>query len=159
MQQKEVAKWLKVITIITGLAGVIFFFLIMPVMAADVAEMYPEVAYMKWPGMIYGWSIGVLCYAILFQFWKVCVEIGRDNSFSAENAKSFKVISRLAVLLAVVWFAGLVFLAIMKCLGPAYAIFMILIAFICIVVGVLAAALSHLVYKSYELRQENELTI
>lgn len=159
MQQKEVAKWLKGITILIGIAGIIFFLVLMPVLAWQVAWWYPEVAYLKWPGILYGWCIGVLCYGILFQFWKVCVEIGRDNSFSVENAKSFREISRLAVLCAVLWFAGLVFLAIMKILGPAYAIFMILMSFIFVVVAVLAAALSHLVYKSYELRQENELTI
>ena len=159
MKQMEVSKWLKAITVLTGIAGLFFFFLVMPVMAHDIAVMYPEAAYLLWPGMIYGWGIGVICYAILWQFWKVCVEIGRDNSFSAENARAFAVISRLAVCMAVVWFAGVVFLALVHALGPAFGIFMILIAFICIVVAVLSAALSHLVYKSYEMRRENELTI
>lgn len=159
MGQREVSKWLKGITILAGLAGFLFFFLVMPVMAEDIAAAYPEAAYLMWPGIFYGWGIGVVCYAILYQFWKVCVEIGRDNSFSAENARSFVVISRLALLLAAVWFGGLVFLAVTRCLAPAFGIFMILVTFICIVVAVLAAALSHLIYKSYELRRENELTI
>lgn len=159
MRQMEVSKWLKAITILMGVAGLLFFFLVMPVMAKDLAAAYPEAAYLMWPGILYGWGIGVICYAILYQFWKVCVEIGRDNSFSEENAKSFVMISRLAVAMAVVWFGGVVFLAIIHCLSPAFGIFMILIAFICIVVAVLAAALSHLIYKSYEMRQENDLTI
>lgn len=159
MSQMEVSKWLKGITILTGLAGLLFFFLVMPMLAKDLAAGYPEAAYLMWPGIFYGWGIGVICYAILYQFWKVCVEIGRDNSFSAENARSFVVISRLAVLMAAVWFGGLVFLAVIRSLGPAFGIFMILITFICIVVAVLAAALSHLIYKSYELRKEQELTI
>ena len=86
MSQKEVSRWLKGITIAIGLMGVLFFFVVMPYMAQDRADTYPEVSYLMWPGMIYGWGIGVICYAILYQFWKVCVEIGRDNSFSAENA-------------------------------------------------------------------------
>ncbi len=159
MKQMEVSKWLKVITILTGIAGLLFFFLVMPVLAWDMAQGYAEAAYLMWPGMIYGWGIGVICYAILYQFWKVCVEIGRDNSFSAENAHSFVIISRLMVFMAAVWFVGLVFLAVIHCLGPAFGIFMILCTFICIVVAVLAAALSHLIYKSYEMRQEQELTI
>ena len=159
MKQMEVSKWLKVITVLTGIAGRFLFFLVMPVMAHDIAVMYPEAAYLLWPGMIYGWGIGVICYAILWEFWKVCVEIGRDNSFSAENARAFAVISRLALVLAVVWFAGVVFLALVHALGAALAFFMLLIAFVSVVVAVLSAALSHLVYKSYEMRQENELTI
>ena len=159
MQQTEVSKWLKTITILTGIAGLVFFLVVMPILAHDVAAMYPEAAYLMWPGMIYGWGIGVLCYAILYQFWGVCVEIGRDNSFSRENAAAFRRISRLAVALAELWFGGVVFLAFVRCLGPAFAIFMVLIALICLVVAVLAAALSHLVYKAYEMRRENELTI
>ena len=159
MQQMEVSKWLKSITILTGVAGLIFFFVVLPLMARDVAETYPGVAYLMWPGLIYGWVIGAICYMILYQFWKVCVEIGRDNSFSAENAESFRVISRLAVLLSCAWFIGVVFLAIVRALDPALAIIMILFAFICTIVAVLSAALSHLIYKSYEMRQENDLTI
>ena len=159
MQQMEVSKWLKAITILTAIAGLIFFLVVMPLLAHDFAVMYPEAAYLMWPGMIYGWCIGVVCYAILYRFWKVCVEIGRDNSFSEENAIAFRTISRLAMVLAGMWFCGVVFLAIVRALGPAFAIFMILIAFICIVIAVLAAALSHLIYKSYEMRRENDLTI
>lgn len=159
MKQMEVSKWLKAITILTGIAGLLFFLWVMPVLAQDMAMAYPEAAYLMWPGMIYGWGIGGICYGILYQFWKVCVEIGRDNSFSAENARSFVAISRLAAVMAAAWFAGLVFLAVIHCLGPAFGIFMILCTFICIVAAVLAAALSHLIYKSYEMRQEQELTI
>ena len=159
MQQGQVAKWLKGITVLTGIAGLLFFLWVMPVMAESIVEAYPKAAHLKWPGIIYGWGIGVICYAILYQFWRVCVQIGRDNSFSEENSRSFAQISRLAVLMAVIWFAGVVFLAAVKYLGPAIGIFMILVAFICIVAAVLSAALSHLIYKAYEMRQENDLTI
>ena len=101
----------------------------------------------------------MVCYAILYQFWKVCIQIGRDNSFSAENARSFALISRFAVVLAAIWFAGVVALAILKYLVPVYGFFMLLIAVIFIAVAVLSAALSHLTYKAYEMRQENDLTI
>ncbi len=65
-----------------------------------------SLAYLFMPGLLYGWCIAVICYAILYQFWKVCVQIGKDNSFSKENAKCFRNISHFALLLAVVWFAG-----------------------------------------------------
>ena len=65
----------------------------------------------------------------------------------------------LALGMAVVWFLGVVFLTLVHAMGAVLGFFMLLVAFICVVVAVLSAALSHLVYKSYELRQENELTI
>ena len=101
----------------------------------------------------------VICYAILYQFWKVCVQIGKDNSFSKENAKCFRNISHFALLLAVVWFAGIVFLAILAVRQPGISIFMITAVLLSVMISVLAAALSHLILKAYELKQENELTI
>ena len=151
MSQKQVAGWLKGITLSIAGMGLLFFGLVVPYLAWDMAVTYP--------GILYGWGIAVFCYAILYQFWKVCVQIGRDNSFSGENARSFVVISRLAFVLAVVWFAGILFLAAKRALGPAFLIFMILLIFINVVIAVLAAALSHLIYKSYEMKQDAELTI
>lgn len=159
MRQMETAKWLKGITIILGIMGLLFFFLIMPLLAEEMAKNYPEVSFLYWPGLIYGWFIAFFCYAILLQFWKVCVQIGRDNSFSKENAKAFAVISRLALLLAGVWFFGMLALALQRWLNPGIGIFMILAVMMSIVIAILAAALSHLIQKAYELKLENELTI
>lgn len=159
MSQKQVAGWLKGITLSIAGMGLVFFGLVVPYLAWDMAVTYPDYAALRIPGILYGWGIAVLCYAILYQFWKVCVQIGRDNSFSSENARSFVVISRLAFVLAVVWFAGILFLAAKRALGPAFLIFMILLIFINVVIAVLAAALSHLIYKSYEMKQDAELTI
>ena len=87
------------------------------------------------------------------------LQIGKDNSFSKENAKCFRNISHFALLLAVVWFAGIVFLAILAVRQPGISIFMITAVLLSVMISVLAAALSHLILKAYELKQENELTI
>lgn len=68
-------------------------------------------------------------------------------------------ISHFALLLSVVWFAGIVFLAILAVRQPGISIFMITAVLLSVMISVLAAALSHLVLKAYELKQENELTI
>ncbi len=107
MKQSEISGWLKGITIAIGIVGVVFFFLLVPILAGEMKREYPQAAFLYLPGMAYSYVIAAGCYAILYQFWTVCREIGRDNSFSKENA----------------------------------------------------AALSHLVWKAYELKQENELTI
>ena len=140
MSQKQVAGWLKGITLSIAGMGLLFFGLVVPYLAWDMAVTYPDYAALRIPGILYGWGIAVFCYAILYQFWKVCVQIGRDNSFSGENA-------------------GILFLVAKRALGPAFLIFMILLIFINVVIAVLAAALSHLIYKSYEMKQDAELTI
>lgn len=159
MKQAEIAKWLKGITISIGIMGAVFFFLLVPMLAGDMRKGYPEAAFLYLPGLLYSYVIAAGCYAVLYQFWTVCVQIGRDRSFSKENARAFKQISRIAAVMEVVWFAGLVGLAVLHCVQPAIMIFMVAAVFMSFVVAVCAAALSHLVYKAYELKQESELTI
>lgn len=159
MKQAEIAKWLKAITWAIGIMGAVVFFVLVPILAKEMRRMYPEAAFLYWPGLVYNLTVAVGCYAILFQFWTVCREIGRDNSFSMENAAAFKRISALAVILAGVWavaFAGLILL---KCAQPGIMMFLIFAMFMSFIVAICAAALSHLVLKAYELKQENELTI
>lgn len=159
MKQTEVAKWLKGITAVIALMGAVFFFFLMPVMADEMRTGYPEVSFLYWPGMIYGWVIAVFCYAILFQFWKVCVQIGRDNSFSEENAQAFVKISRLALWMGGFWFLGMFVLVMNRWMNPGIGILMITATLLSVILAILAAALSHLILKAYELKRENELTI
>ena len=82
MSQKQVAGWLKGITLSIAGMGLLFFGLVVPYLAWDMAVTYPDYAALRIPGILYGWGIAVFCYAILYQFWKVCVQIGRlDRHF------------------------------------------------------------------------------
>lgn len=47
--------------------------------------------------VFFSWYTAVLCYGVLFQFWNVCTQIGRDNSFSLENVRSFHRMAMLGV--------------------------------------------------------------
>lgn len=159
MKQSEIAKWLKGIAWAIGGMGAVFFFLLVPALAGSMCQDYPEAAYLYWPGLVYGWVIAAICYAMLLQFWNICTQIGRDNSFSMENAMAFKRMSRMAVLMAVLWFAGIVSLVVMRWVQPAIMLFMIFAMLLSFIAAICTAALSHLVLKAYELKQENELTI
>lgn len=159
MKQSEIAGWLKGITIAIGIVGAVFFFLLVPILAGEMKREYPQAAFLYLPGLVYSCVIAIGCYAILYQFWTVCREIGRDNSFSKENAAAFKKISRLAVVLAGIWFVGLAGLILLKVIQPGIMLCMIFAIFVSFAVAICAAALSHLVWKAYELKQENELTI
>lgn len=152
MKQMEVSKWLKGITITLGVMGLLFFLFIMSVLAEEAVRSDPKTALLYWPGIIYGWGIAIFCYAILFRFWKVCTQIGRDNSFFGENARAFVVISRLAFGLGGVWFLGLLILAWNRWLNVGMGNFLILAALVSIILAILSAALSHLILKAYELK-------
>ncbi len=159
MKQEEIAKWLTWITYSIGMAGAVVFFFLVPIVAGQMRLEYPEAAWLYWPGLGCNFLVAAGCYLILYQFWTVCREIGRDNSFSMENAQAFKRISRIAAGLAVVWFLALAGLTVVHALWAGILLFLFFAVFISFAVAICAAALSHLVWKAYEMKQENELTI
>lgn len=159
MTQSEISKWLKAVTVLLAVMGTIFFFLIVPILAVISRRRYPELSFLFYPGLAYTLIIAVPCYAILYQFWQVCRQIGRDNTFSTQNANAFVTVSRLAFFLAIEWFVGLLFLAVTGWMKTGALVILIFAIFLSIIVTIISAALSHLILKAYELRQENELTI
>ena len=159
MTQSEISKWLKAVTVLLAVMGMVFFFMVIPVLAVISKRYYPELAFLFYPGLVYDLMIAVPCYAILYHFWQVCRQIGCDNSFSKENADAFAAISRLAFFLMIEWFVGLPLLAIGGWMKTGALVILIFGVFLSMIVTIAAAALSHLILKAYELRQENELTI
>lgn len=159
MTQSEISKWLKAVAVLLAVMGGIFFFAIVPVLAIISKQRYPELAFLFYPGIAYNLAIAVPCYGILYQFWQVCRQIGNANSFSKENADAFAAISRFAFFLAIEWFIGLLFLAVGGWIKTGALVILVFGIFLSIIVTIVAAALSHLILKAYELRQENELTI
>jgi len=159
MSQKSIAKILKVFCVFVAVVGAFFFFLYAPLLVDDLAFMYPEAAYLKWPGLVGIWLIAILCYAVLVNFWMICVRIGEDNSFCNENANGMKRMGLLSFAVAVLLTAAMVFLGCSGFLGIAY--FVVYFLLMCVVcgVGVLCLALSALIRRAAQLKEENDLTI
>jgi len=159
MSQESIAKILKVFCVFVAVVGAFFFFLYAPLLVDDLAFMYPEAAYLKWPGLVGIWLIAILCYAVLVNFWMICVRIGEDNSFCNENANGMKRMGLLSFAVAVLLTAAMVFLGCSGFLGIAY--FVVYFLLMCVVcgVGVLCLALSALIRRAAQLKEENDLTI
>lgn len=62
MKQTEISKWLKGITLVVGLMGLLFFALIVPAFALTTTRTYPEIRYLFWPALIYLLGMAILCY-------------------------------------------------------------------------------------------------
>lgn len=159
MNQKKMSIMLKTIAVFAGIMGIICLAIIMPFMARECRIMYEEAAYLYWPGMCFGWLIGVLFFIALYQFWKICNEIGRDNSFSEENMRSLNIISVSALAAAGICFVGLVSLILNGTISIGFFVLMSLLVFVSLTISIIATVLSHLVKKAYELKQESEFTI
>lgn len=105
------------------------------------------------------WFTAVLCFFIVFQFWKISDQIGRENSFSEENAVSFHRMTVSSIIIVIQYIIRIIlFIALDKVnIMSLYLRGGMAIAFI--LFAVLTEALAGLVRNAYEMKQEADLTI
>ena len=159
MEQKTLSKWLKLILLGMGICGLAVYLLVVPSFGDSLRSQYPEFADRYWPWLIFIWVSGIPCYAVLVLGWRIAANIGRDASFSLENARFLRSIAVLAALDAAYVFLGNLAMLFLDMSHPGVVLLSLLVVFAGAAVAVAAAALSHLVRKAALLQEENDLTI
>ena len=98
-------------------------------------------------------------YAALLLAWRMFASIGRDQSFTAANARRLKYMSWLACGDAVAYLLALPLLSAVTSIQPFTVLVLLGLAFVGVCLSVACACLSHLVKKAADLKQDQELTI
>ena len=159
MAQKTLSNWLKGAILCLALFGLLIFGFVIPSYGLSLASMNPEYAHCFWPWMTLMILVALPCYAALVIGWKIAADIGRDRSFSEENAKRMRWISNLAFADVLLFFCGNILLLFSNMSHPGVMLISLLPDMFGIAVAVCAAALSHLIYKSAQMQQDVDLTI
>lgn len=159
MSQKSLSRWLKAIIGGMAICGALIYLYIIPILGRDLVDARPEYTSWYFPWLAVVLVSAIPCYWGLYFGWKISTEIGKDNSFSMENAEYLKNISILAALDSLYFFAANVVFMVINMNHPGVFLISLIVVFIGVAVTVAAAALSHLVRKAAEIQQENELTI
>ena len=159
MEQKTLSRWLKVILVGVGLCGLVVYGAVLPLYGQSLVGQNPDMANRYWPWLIFLWATGVPCYAALVIGWRIAVNIGKDRSFSEDNARHLKRIAFLAAGDSVFFFVGNVVLLFANMSHPGVVLASLLVVFAGVAVTVAAAALSHLVLKAAMLQEQSDLTI
>ena len=159
MEQKTLAKWLKIILVGIGIGGLVVFFFILPSFGISIMQDYPEFSNRYWPWLIFLWACGIPCYAVLFFGWKIASNIGRDQSFSEINAKYLKWIAYFAAGDGMFFFVGNILMLLTNMSHPGIVLLSLLVVFAGVAVAVASGALSHLVKKAALLQEQSDLTI
>ena len=159
MTQMSLSRWLKGILGGIGACGALIYFCLAPCFGKDLAEAYPEFSGCYWPWLAVLWVSAIPCCLALYFGWRIAAEIGRDNSFSMENARHLKRISILAVADSGYFFAANLALLLLDMSHPSVFLASLLVEFAGVAIAVAAAALSHLVQKAAKMQEENDLTI
>ena len=159
MKQKELAFWLKIIIIGTAVCGLIIYAGIIPHFLRYLVEQNSFAEKNTLPWLISIWVSAIPCYVVLILGWFVSSNIGKDNSFSKENARHLKWVSFMALIDVVYYFViNLIFL-IADMSHPFVMGIALIICFCGPAFSVVTAALSHLVDKASVMKEENDLTI
>ena len=156
---KHPERGMKLAALAAALIGLLAAFVFLPMLASALLEEFPAYQKWYWPCLIYGWVVLLPGFAGLWEFWKICVEIGRDNSFSQKNARSLFRICLLALTMAALLAVGVAALCLLGMGLPALLIAMLGFGAACALVALLANALSQLVRRAAAIKRENDLTI
>ncbi|HIS03288.1 MAG TPA: DUF2975 domain-containing protein [Candidatus Pullichristensenella avicola] len=156
---KHPERGMKLAALAAALIGLLAAFVFLPMLASALLEEFPAYQKWYWPCLIYGWAVLVPGFAGLWEFWKICVEIGRDNSFSQKNARSLFRICTLAVTMAALLAVGVAALCLLGMGLPMLLIAMLGFAAACALVALLSNALSLLVRRAAAIQTENDLTV
>ncbi len=156
MTQKKLANWLKGIIIGVGLCGFIVYLYVVPFLGKDIVNNMPEFSYCFWPWLVFVWTTAIPCYLVSFWGWRIAIEISKDNSFSTANATNLKKIMIATIADSALFFAGNIIFLFLNMNHPGTLLFSIIVCFAGVAVAVISAALSHLVKKAANLKDENE---
>jgi hypothetical protein len=160
MKQKTLSNWLKFIVAGVGICGLVIYLLVIPMLGKTVAAADSGVFdRMYWPWLVLIWVTGLPVYAALAFGWIIASNIGKDRSFSVENARLLKWISCLAAGDAAFFFLGNLVYLLLDWSHPGVMLLSLIVIFVGVAISVAAAALSHLVMKAVLLQEQNELTI
>ncbi len=159
MKQKEFAFWLKFIIIGAAICGLVIYFLLFPHFTDYLVRQNSILERNKLPWLIMIWISAIPCYIVLVFSWLISDNIGKDRSFSEENARYLKWISYMAIIDVIYFFISNGIFLLNDMSHPFAMGIVIIICFVGTGISVLAAALSHLVMKAAQIEEENELTI
>lgn len=101
----------------------------------------------------------VPCFAALWLAFAIFTQIGKNNSFCAENARRLRIISRLALTDTFIYAVLAVLLFALGARHPSIVLVFVSIVLCGAAVTVCAAALSHLTKKAADLKTDSDLTI
>ena len=159
MDQTKLSRRLKVDIIFIAVCLAVVYFAVLPTCGRTIAQQNPEFAYCFWPWLAFLWITAAPLYAALIFCWKIAANIGRDQTFTKENAASCKWVSNLAVLDSAYFFIGNIVLWFLNMNHPGIVLGSLLVVFAGAAIAIAFAALSNLVSRAAALQEQSDLTI
>lgn len=129
----------------------------LPQRISSIAGEFPEFSWMVAPGIVAVTLSAVPVVVALTLFWRICTEIGRDNSFCRKNAGRLTGIGCCALIDTGYCAVGTVTVEMLA--GTPIWLLGLGLCTAGLAVAIAAFLLSHLVIKAADMKAENDLTI
>ena len=152
--------FLKVIIFLAGISVLALCILLVPEMANFAANLYPNIAPMKYLVFIVMYGAAVPFYVALYQAFNLLQYIDENTAFSELSVKALKNIKRCAITISGLYVLSLpLFYFIAKKMDPPIGLVGLIIVFASLVIAVFAAILQRLLQEAINIKSENNLTV
>ncbi|HGH7177440.1 TPA: DUF2975 domain-containing protein [Bacillus wiedmannii] len=153
--------FLKTAIILIGIPVFALCIFLIPNIGNYAAELYPDIAYIKYLVLINLYATAIPFYFALYQAFKLVSYIDKGNAFSKLSVRALKKIKQCAVTISVLYVIGmpLFYLVAERDDAPGIIIIGMLLIFASMVIAVFAAVLQRLLKDAIDIKSENDLTV
>lgn len=153
--------FLKTVVILIGIPVLAMCIFLVPKIGAFAAELYPDIAYIKYLVFINLYATAIPYYFALYQTFKLLNYIDKNNAFSELSVKALKNIKYSALAISVLYVLGmpLFYLVAERDDAPGIIIIGMIMIFASMVIAVFAAVLQRLLKDAIDIKSENDLTV
>ncbi|MEC4033300.1 DUF2975 domain-containing protein [Bacillus subtilis] len=153
--------FLKIALVLIGIPILALCIFLVPKIANYSADIFPNIAYIKYLVFIYLYVTAIPFYFALYQAFKLLSYIDKNKAFSGLSVRALKNIKYCAVTISIFYAAGMPVFYLMAEIDDAPGIIVIglIIIFASIVIAVFAAVLQKLLKEAIDIKSENDLTV
>ncbi len=153
--------FLRIAVILMGLPILALCIFLVPEIANYAADLYPDIASMKYLVLINLYATAIPFYFALYQAFKLLSYIDTNKAFSDLSVKALKTIKYCAIAISTLYAAGMPLFYLVAEVDDAPGIIVIglVIIFASMVIAVFAAVLQRLLQEAIKIKSENDLTV
>ena len=153
--------FLKIAVILIGIPVLALCIFLVPKIGNFTAELYPDVAFMKYIVLLVMYGAAIPFYFALYQAFKLLHYIDKNKAFAQISVMALKKIKNCAITISILYVAGmpLFYLMAEKDDAPGIIVIGLIIIFGSIVIAVFAAVLQRLLQEAIDIKSENDLTV
>lgn len=159
MKQRMQTFFLKIVFVFTGIAALALSLFALPKFAKKAAELVPEIAFLKYPFLIFMYVSVIAFLYSLFQIIKFWGHIDKGNAFSELSIKSLKHIKLSGIVMTILlYLAGMpaAYLVAKTDDAPGLIIIGFAFASIPLVVAAFAAVFQRLFQDAMDIKSKND---